>query len=285
MLADLGGGTVSSAAAEEIYAIGGAVDDRRRANFVSRQKMIVERMAAKACFVINGFDAADHGSKLDAAHDLFVATQDVLRNGDSGLELKPEKNERVLASLDEIDRRFRPFDAAALSIRDGGREPALLEVKIQGTSGLETALDRLAILIDRIYVKDHYPLPVLNQLEVAGEQRWLSQKVVREACMMGTGGDPVLYRVRLEDTAKLFDARLAALTDGQILIGLPAPQTPELVAILSRVSEIWTAMRRPIDAAVAAGEMSPENLREIVKHSTPLMTAANEAVFLVEGQN
>ncbi|MGF1501901.1 MAG: type IV pili methyl-accepting chemotaxis transducer N-terminal domain-containing protein [Paracoccaceae bacterium] len=272
------------AVAEDFFAVGNTVDDRRRANFVSRQKMLVERMAAKSCFLINDFDASDHGPKLDEAHELFVATQAVLRDGNTALGLEAETNTRVLERLSDVEKLFAPFDEAALAVRDGARDPALLKDKIGGTSGLLAALERLGGLIDRIYVRDHFSLPTISKLDYAGLQLWLSQKLVKEACMLATTEQKGLYRIELQDSVTLFEARLAALRDGEILIGLPPATDPELVRSLDRVAELWGGMRTPLMAAIARGDMTAEELRQIVEFSTPLMTAANDAVFVIEGE-
>lgn len=146
------------------------------------------------------------------------------------------------------------------------------------------ALERLGGLIDRIYVRDHFSLPTISKLDYAGLQLWLSQKLVKEACMLATTEQKGLYRIELQDSVTLFEARLAALRDGEILIGLPPATDPELVRSLDRVAELWGGMRTPLMAAIARGDMTAEELRQIVEFSTPLMTAANDAVFVIEGE-
>ncbi|MEO0994424.1 MAG: type IV pili methyl-accepting chemotaxis transducer N-terminal domain-containing protein [Pseudomonadota bacterium] len=276
--------TVSTAArADGLFAVGSTGDDRRKANLVSRQKMLVERMAANACLITRGIDVEADKERLTEAHDIFLATQAALREGNDTIGLAAEKNERVLQQLAAVERSFRPFDLAALSIADGTAEVGTMTDMMRHTTPLYNALDKLAGLVDRVYVKRQFSVGALAALDYAGKQRWLSQKMVREACLVGDAGQEHVP-LDLGNTLVTFESRLKALRDGERLIGLPPAEDPELLDTFDEAEEIWEEIRPVLIDAADGTAPDPDALHLLAKDMTPLLAALNDAVYLIEGR-
>lgn len=269
-------------AEDGLAAFGSAIDELRRANLISGQKMLVERMAAKACFVVAGINADSYGESMTEAHDRFLYIQSALREGNVVAGLLPETNTRVLTALDEVDTLFKPFDEVALDVAAGNADQARLGEMLAMTSSLFSSIDRLAGLVERVHASASVPRSVRVQHTYAGLQRRLTQKMIKEGCMIATLGDTRSVQAELENSIEEFESRLVALRNGKILLGLPKAEDPRLVADLDEVERLWQEIEPVLAEAVAGTAPSADDLELLVIDSTPMMEFANDAVTAIE---
>ncbi|MEM9145715.1 MAG: type IV pili methyl-accepting chemotaxis transducer N-terminal domain-containing protein [Pseudomonadota bacterium] len=252
------------------------------ANLVSRQKTLVEHMAANACLIVRGIDVEADRARLQGAHDLFLETHTALIEGDETHGLVKETNERVLTQLTAVGRAFAPFDMAALDISEGDATEAALSVMMMQTSALFRALDRLAGLVERVHIQSKVPADILKVLDFAGKQRWLSQKMVREACLTGGGMAWAHIRYDLDTTMTEFEARMVALRDGDRLHGVPMAQDKALIGALDQAQIYWDEMRPVLEAAALGKAPDDPGLTLLAKDMTPLLATLNQAVTIME---
>ena len=127
------------------------------------------------------------------------------------------------------------------------------------------------------------PLGLTITIDVAGRQRMLTQKAVKEACLMVTAEDPLVYADRLGETIELFDLSLKALRDGYEDVGVIAAPTREIDRKLLEVAGLWEPVRSILDRAAEGQVLSDRDLSKVARMSEPLLQTMNEAVGLYEG--
>ncbi len=119
------------------------------------------------------------------------------------------------------------------------------------------------------------------QLDMAGAQRMLSQKMVKEALLAAQGvGTPD----EMEKTAQSFETSHRLLMQGDPSRGIAPVRLPAVKPHLQRVDQIW-AHYRPAVAALAAGQASNAvDLAAVAADAKAILAATNEVVTLMAAE-
>ena len=108
-----------------------------------------------------------------------------------------------------------------------------------------------------------------NVINLAGKQRMLTQKMSKEALFVAKGIDTEVNKENLNKTVALFDKTLNGLIVGDMELGLPKTENPEIVAQLTVVKELWVPFKNSIQKG---------DLKAISKQNIPLLKNMNKAV-------
>ena len=115
------------------------------------------------------------------------------------------------------------------------------------------------------------------QINLAGKQRMLTQKMSKEVLLVARGIDAEANRKNLAKTAALFEKTLNGLVTGDADLGLPPTTDPAILAQLDVVKGLWKDFKKNVDA-VLAGDTSPAVLTAIANQNLPLLKQMNKAV-------
>ena len=126
-----------------------------------------------------------------------------------------------------------------------------------------------------------------RQVNVAGRQRMLSQRITKEALMLAHGyGDHEAIRTSLQENANLFERAQRGLINGDAELELPPAGTPESVAQLNKVLELWGGFSRQVEVVLTAEDYSDPAVVAAVEFlsakNPELLVEANKAVGLLE---
>lgn len=260
-----------------------AVEAALRVNMAGRQRMLSQRMVKAACLMVQDVAWTASFDQLTQAYDLFVRSDQALRDGDAGIGLAPESYPPVIEAQRQSDVPWSIY-------------------RIVIESGIDTA----DISADQLLALDDAGLTLLRQLnntvfataqahaaaapkvslgltvtvDVAGRQRMLSQRAVKEACLLNAAVAPEEQSSRLLATIDLFDRSLAALQDGHRTAGIIAPPNAEVARKLAEVAALWRPIKAMLLEAAEAGEMTSQNLSRLTNDAEPLLRTMNEAVGL-----
>lgn len=131
-------------------------------------------------------------------------------------------------------------------------------------------------------VSPDLPLGQTITVDVAGRQRMLTQRAVKEVCMMRVADDPQAYAARIAETVQLFDLSLNALMVGFDQAGvIPAP-TEAIASRLQDVRDLWVPVKALMDRAAAGEVLSDTDMALLASETEPLLRTMNEAVGLYE---
>lgn len=262
-----------------------AIEAARKVNIAGRQRMLSQRMAKAACLMSRDISFAATYDQLTQAYSLFQRSDSALRLGDEELGLSAEALPAVQDALTAIDGSWATYSSLLETAVDSGLVEATELEALDGES--RNVLKRMNIAVfktARAYasVIPQLPLGLAITVDVAGRQRMLTQKAVKEACMMATAADPSLHAERLSETIELFDLSLRALRDGYDDVGvIPAP-TREIDRKLLEVEGLWQPVKAMLDRAADGEILSDRDLARVARMSEPLLQTMNEAVGLYE---
>ncbi len=115
------------------------------------------------------------------------------------------------------------------------------------------------------------------QINLAGKQRMLTQKMTKEMLFIARGIDVQSNQAALKKTAMLFETTLDGLVVGNPQLGLPPTEDPAIVQQLAKVKSLWADYKKYVDAALA-GNMTHAMLEDIERLNMPLLKEMNKAV-------
>lgn len=119
-----------------------------------------------------------------------------------------------------------------------------------------------------------------GQLDMAGAQRMLSQKMIKEALLsaqgIGAPGD-------VEKTLQRFEASHRLLMQGDAALDIEPVELPAARPHLQRVDQIWQRYR-PAVIALAAGQSADVNLASLAADAEAILTETNAVVTLIAAE-
>lgn len=134
------------------------------------------------------------------------------------------------------------------------------------------------LLAPPLHAEMRSPEAVLNQeIDMAGRQRLLSQRIAASACLLSLGVDAEASETALSEAQLIYGATLDQLEKGDANAGLPAATDPLVIASIETARRVWA----PLDAAVSrilSGEAGIEDMREIASGEGQLLAASQAVV-------
>ncbi len=259
----------------------------QRINIAGRQRMLSQRMAKAACLMVTDISATSAFDQLTQSYDLFNVSDQALRTGNSDMGLEAETFPKVISALERIDA---PWAGYKLFVEKGIDEIFLEESELLAMD--EASLSVLKFMNIAVFktaraYAAHVEQVSLGQaitVDIAGRQRMLTQKAVKEACLMQVVDDPQELALTLSETVQLFDTSLKALQDGFADVGVEAPKSPELIRKLREVGELWTPVKELLDRAASGQVLGRSDMSQLASLSEPLLATMNEAVQLYENE-
>jgi len=263
-----------------------AVEAARKVNVSGRQRMLSQRMAKAACLMSRDISFAATFDQLTQSYSLFQRSDEALRSGDDEFGLSSEELPEVLNALAAIDQAWANYRGLLeTAVESGAVAKEELET-LDGESREVLKFMNIAVFkTARAYanVVPQLPLGLTITIDVAGRQRMLTQKAVKEACLMSVSADPSIHADRLNETIELFDLSLKALRDGYDDVGVVPAPTREIDRKLLEVAGLWEPVKAILDRAAQGEVLSDRELSRVARLSEPLLQTMNEAVGLYEG--
>ena len=263
-----------------------AVEAAKKVNVSGRHRMLSQRMAKATCLMARDISFATTFDQLTQSYSLFQRSDVALRSGDAELGLRSEELPEVLEALSAIDQPWANYRTILeTAIETGTVDQGGLETLDDQSREVLKYMNMAVFKIARAYanVVPEVPLGLTITIDVAGRQRMLTQKAVKEACLMTFAADPLIYADRLYETIDLFDLSLKALRDGYEDVGvIPAP-TREIDRKLLEVAGLWEPVKAILNRAAQGEVLSDRDLSRVARLSEPLLQTMNEAVGLYEG--
>jgi len=263
-----------------------AAEAAQRINIAGRQRMLSQRMAKAACLMATDISFAAAYDQLTQAYGLFERSEAALRIGDEVMGMHPETSNKVLDALAAVSQPWADYKVVIeKGIDDGAIENADLDT-LDGASLDVLKYMNIAVfktVRDYAAVTEDVPLGLTITVDIAGRQRMLTQKAIKEACLMTVAADPTVHAERLAESIELFDQSLKALRDGYEDVGVMAAPTREIDRKLLEVESLWQPVKRTLDRAANGEVLSKRDISRVSRMSEPLLQTMNEAVGLYEG--
>lgn len=252
---------------------------RERINLSGRQRMLSQRLSAAACLVMRRIDEENRRSlATDSLRD-FSRVLHALEFGDQGLGLSPETNKEILRSLTEVHFVWDDLAAAVRQVLHDDVHSFVVQQLIDGSVPLLVKSNDAVQEIVAAYGEGVIDPDTAGTIDVAGRQRMLSQKMMKEACYVATRLDEAKHRVSLRNTMAQFKTSLLQLMYGNERNGIMVP--PEhIFEQLKVVEELWLAYSAGLQLVVQNLRSDDEHLEQLAFQSDALLREMHKAVLL-----
>lgn len=257
-----------------------------KVNMMGRQRMLTQRMVKAACLEASGIDAKGHRNQLIKAHDIFKRAHRDLRDGSKLLDLPAETAPEVLVAMMQINPIWTTLEQ---EIKDALQEDAIAPDRLISLDAqaeqLMTAANAATSQAAQTYDRASKDLPLLLTLliDIAGRQRMLIERAVKNTCLMRNTQPAGSYQRDLSDTVALFDTTLNTLRAGDPELNIPRATDPLLTQQLAVVAKYWPAVKRTLDKASNRTSLSDEELATLARRSETLLDAVDRVVKTYEG--
>ena len=246
---------------------------RAKINLSGRQRMLTQRMTAATCLATAGADRAHRIEVARASHMDFDKALHGLQHGDASLGLPNETNAAVLAAFAEVEAVWSVLGPAVQQLVAGDNHSIVLGQLLRlNLPALKTSNAAVQEIVAAYGGGDLDPA-LARAIDVAGRQRMLSQKMMKEACFVSIGLGAEASAQALLGTIDLFANSLLQLQRGDSDAGIAPPPTPDVAQQLRAVEALWGDYRTGL---IAALESNGDGIR--VADLTALAAMADEVL-------
>lgn len=225
------------------------VEAVRVLDIAGHQRMLSERVVKSACLSVAEINFSANFDDLRQAFDEYKTAHYGILNGSEALGIRASTFEDVTSALSIVSDDLTAFAPYVEGMVNSGGI-SVVDLNNMNERGLTVlaSMTKTTDTLARVYGESLDSLSVGETLtlNIAGRQRMLSQKMVKEMCLMHVNGT---RSSSVEGTVALFDASLNALVSGFPGAGIIAPPNQAVSDRLAEVVSIWANLKPIADQA------------------------------------
>ncbi len=248
-------------------------------NLAGKQRMLTQEMSKESLLVALGIDKKQNLKNLKNTSALYDKTLNGFLNGEKSLDLKKagKKLQKQLANVKSI---WTPFYANIQKITAGGiLDKKALSHIVKNNEKLFNASHKSVLMFKDEKSFDNSIDSVMTQnIDLAGKQRMLTQKMTKEKLLVIGGMDVANNFKNLKTSVALFDKTLQGLMDGDKTLNLTGTTIIYLKEQLETVEDMWMKLK-PI---YLKKKVSDKEISQIIKGNLPLLKEMDKAVKMFE---
>lgn len=116
----------------------------------------------------------------------------------------------------------------------------------------------------------------------AGRQRMLTQRMSKEIMLIALDHDVAANLQSLQSNSDLFARVLRGLRSGDREFGLPPTTDEQILAMLTRVDDLWPMFRSEVSAVITSGSASRRQVTITADTNLPLLRGSDDVVKAFE---
>ncbi|SLN60599.1 hypothetical protein AQS8620_02737 [Aquimixticola soesokkakensis] len=251
-------------------------------NVAGRQRLLAQRMAAQACYITAGIEAAQMQAALKHDMILFEDSLENLLNGNEALGWPATQNPPVRSTLMRSKKMWEGMQRMlALPSEGTAMRPASLGALSSAADELTEVSNLATSALEQSMVMASAN-PLTTQLvNIAGRQRMLLKRMEKGLCMLSLDLKSEMHRSQLIETLDEFDRASFALAFTHPDFRIPAPPTPEIELSTELLFSNWVRIMPEFEwAATQEGTIADEILIEVAQTGAWMLENQNELVNL-----
>jgi len=249
-------------------------------NLAGKQRMLTQKISKEALLISLDIDKEENKKKLEKSVKLFDKTLNGLIYGDKDLELAPSKDKKVEAKLKEVKELWQPFYKNAKIIYSSQKPPkdAFIYIDKNNLNLLKT-MNEAVSLYTLLGDKGSNKLKIANDINLAGKQRMLTQKMAKDILRYKNNLDAKEALKSLNSSAKLFDKTLNGLYNGDKELNLVGTNLPKIRNQLDIVKSRWSEAKELMSKAIKS-KNDKKVVKELISKLDETKVQMNKAVVL-----
>jgi len=248
-----------------------------------RQRMLSQKMSKEFFLVAHGVDVANNKDNMAASITLFDESLAKLRYGDADSSIPAPPSADVAAQLDTVAGLWTSFKALLEANIDAS--------PISSSVLTQVATDNLPVLVQSNVAVGLYTTAAENsgasvpgaQINIAGRQRMLSQKMSKEAVMVLLAIDTSASQSALNATMTEFATNWKDLLNGNSERSLPEMTDECAIEAMDLTKDTLGSMDGKLMKIVESGTCDSEDVTEIASQNPELLSRSNQVVQILKG--
>ena len=242
-------------------------------DLAGKQRMLTQKMTKESLLVKSNIDKEENIKKLQASSGLFDKTLNGLINGDSSLELTATKDQTIQKQLLAIKKLWDPFYQRVQKIIAQKATDEDYKFLAQNNMKLLSEMNKAVTLYAALNKSDD-SFPLGNDINLAGKERMLTQKMAKDLLFINNNFDKEKYLDDFKKSRALFSKTLNGLYSGNSELHLKGTKLPMITSKLDTVKSLWQQEQTLLDAALKG-----EKIKEAIAALDETLVKMNEAVM------
>lgn len=257
-------------------------------NLAGRQRMLSQKMVKETLLIYAGVEVEKNRENLRETVELFRRTLDGLRDGDSSLGLPKSQKGSAKAQLEVVNLLFKETEPILDKIIKG--EVSSFDAMAELAEKNPLLLENIDMAV-QMYVLESRNVIAGNkaflgiEINLAGKQRMLSQKMAKEALLIYLDIDRRNNKKLLRQTSYLFDKTLKGLKSGDGDLDLPQAEERDILGQLDKTIEIWNQLSPIIEKScdIMVDKISRTELESLAALNVLILDEMDKVVKMYEG--
>jgi len=239
-------------------------------NISGRERMLTQKMTKEALFVVKGINSDKNIQNLKETTELFENRLQSLINGDKNLTIPKTTDKEIMEQLTKTSALWTLLKLDINRVIEKKATKKTLESIANHNILLLNSMDE-AVKMYTIKTNFYKENPKLaEQINLAGRQRMLTQKMTKELLLVANDIDVNKNRKNTQETGTLFEVTLKELIENT--------EDKKIVKQLYVVTEMWSKYRTIIQVV----NTSENSLNRLDKLNMPLLKEMDIAVKMYE---
>jgi hypothetical protein len=249
-------------------------------NLAGKQRMLTQKMSKEALLIFIGIDVEENAKSLKKSALLFDKTLKGLIDGDKTLNLVKSNSKEIENKLKEVQKLWTPFykkieDVASFN----NLSDKTFKYIDKNNIPLLKKMNEAVTLYTKLGNKGSSKLKMANDINLAGKQRMLTQKIAKDLLLYQANINPKKALESLNSSVKLFDKTLNGLYNGDKDLKLVGTKLPKIVKQLDIVKENWQSVKPLIFKAIE-DKKNQKLTKEVISKLDKTKYEMNKAVEL-----
>ena len=235
-------------------------------NLAGKQRMLTQKMSKHSLLIAEKIEVEKNTEELKKAAELFDRTLKGLMYGDKGLRLAKTDSKEIFAQLKKVQNLWIDFKKYIDAVLAGDTSKEVLNnIAKKNVPLLKNMHKAVTMFVAKSGKLSKLNIDTANDINVAGRQRMLTQKMSKELLLIDLGINVKNNRKNLKKTIALFDKSLKALLYGDKEMGLKGCKLNHIKKQLLLVEGYWKQIKPTLNET---------------KYSKPRLKAITDALNL-----
>ncbi len=213
-------------------------------NLAGKQRMLTQKMSKDALLIAEGIDVEKNKKDLESSMRLFEKTLKGLMYGDKDLKLAKTNSKSIQAQLKKVQKLWEDFKKDLQAVLEGDTsKEVLLNISKKNVPLLKNMHKAVTMFVEQSGNLSKLKIDIANDINIAGRQRMLTQKMSKELLLIDLGIEPAKNKKELKKTIDLFDRSLKALLYGDKEIGSKGCKLNHIKKQLLIVKGYWDQIK------------------------------------------
>jgi hypothetical protein len=249
-------------------------------NLAGKQRMLTQKVSKHALLIYNSIEVKKNKKELESSAKLFDKTMKGLMKGDKSLNLIAVPSKKVQTKLKEIDILWQDFYKDIKSLLKKPKDKKLItKIAKKNLPLLKNMHEAVTMIVEESGVNSNIKIDIANDINYAGKQRMLTQKISKELLLIKSDIDKEENIFNLKKTTDLFGYTINALIHGDKKFGLKGSKISHITEQLNQIQEQWTKIRPSINEKSVKDN---SKIIEIINSLSSLLEKMNSTVNMYE---